>query len=153
LIPCFDPKLAVFPTRSVEIRQVIDLLPVTHAADCIDRYRSTMHSGECFPPISVLGCGRYFIIADGHKRFQACRILAPDDIIVELWPLHRWLQDQWQQFTRKTSQQWYILRRCPFESQARSEALQLAVSTLRHWRRVLLSLLRLLRTRTSSPAR
>jgi hypothetical protein len=152
-IQYFDPSLAVFPTCSVDIHRIIDLLPVTHAAERIDHYRSAMQAGDCFPPISVLRCGRYFIIADGHKRFQACRTLPVNHIIVEVWPLRRWLLDQWQQFMRKTRQQWHILRRCPYDAQARTEALQLAGNTLRHWRRVLLSLGRLLRSQVASLSR
>lgn len=141
----FDDALAEYPVRRVDVRRIIDLLPVTHAPERIEQYRQAMLAGERFPPISVLSIGRYFIIADGHKRFQAYRQLADKQMLVEVWTIPRWLRDQYQQLARRSRWQWDLLKRSPFEAQARREGLLLIKSTLRHWRRLVLSLFTLAR--------
>jgi len=135
-LPCFDPRLARFPTRRVAVAAVLDPLHRGHWPARVAAYRSAMARGECFPPVAVLALGSRYWLADGHKRFQAYRGLGHPQILVEVWPLRRWLADQWRQFTLKSRQQWRILRRLPFEAAARREGWQLLRDTLRHWWRV-----------------
>ena len=143
----FDPALADFPTRWVRVEQLVDVLHVTHRPDCVEQYRQAMQRGDLFPPVSVLAIGRWLFIADGHKRFQAYRLLAAKDIVIEVWPLWRWLRDQWQQFVNKTRQQWRLTIRIPFDPLARAEARRLVRETLRHWKRLAVSLFLLLSRR------
>jgi hypothetical protein len=108
--------------------------------------------GDRFPPIAVVRCGRRFLIADGHKRFSAYRRLRRDEIVVEVWPLQRWLRDQWQQFARKLRQHARALSRSGRDRQARRDASRLAWDTIGHWRRIWRSLRALRRGTDSHPS-
>ncbi len=138
----FDRAAAAFPTRSVPLGRVVDLLHLSHRPDCVADYREAMRQGARFPPISVIRLGAYYLVADGHKRLQAYRGLAPDaaELLVECWPWRRWLQDQWAQFRRKQGQFASALGGGPGGGRA---FLQLVRATLGHWWRVLRSLLSL----------
>jgi len=136
LPPCFDAPLAHCPTRRVAVAAVLDPLHRGHWPARVAEYRAAMLRGERFPPVAVLALGRRYVLADGHKRFQAYRELGHEEILVEVWSLRRWLADQWRQFTVKSRQQWDILRRLPFEPAARREGYRLLRDTLRHWWRV-----------------
>jgi hypothetical protein len=136
----FDPALAEFPTRVVAIREVLDLLQVSHAPERIGAYRDAMQAGAVFPPISVIRVGGRYLIADGHKRFSAYRMLPVNDILVEVWTLRRVGRDQWQQLGRKTRQQLALLRASAQDPSARRAVRRLALDTVGHWRRVLRSL-------------
>jgi hypothetical protein len=136
----FDPAQAQFPTRTLPLASVIDLLSVTHAPERIAQYRSAMQRGERFPPIAVVRVGGRFLVADGHKRLSAFRALSPGPIVVEVWPVRRWLRDQWQQLARKTGQHVRLVRRGFRDPRARREARRLALDTIGHWRRMLRSL-------------
>jgi hypothetical protein len=61
---------------------------------------------------------------------------------VEIWPLRRLLDDQWQQLRRKTLTQWSLLLRLPRDPEARAAARRLLWDTVGHWRRVVASLRR-----------
>lgn len=139
----FDPSAAVYRTRWVPVRQVIDLLHLTHRPDCVARYRAEMQAGARFPPISVVRVAGYYLVADGHKRLQAYHGLAPapTGLVVECWPWRRWLRDQWTQFRRKQGQLVAALKGGPGGGRA---LLDLLWATLRHWWRVLRSLLDLI---------
>jgi hypothetical protein len=140
---CFDTAGAEFPTRVLPLARVVDPLPVSHAPERIEAYRLAMERGERFPPIAVVRWGARFLVADGHKRFTAYRQLSGrDEIVVEVWPLRRWLRDQLGQLRRKTRQQLGILRRSYTDPQARRDATRLAWDTVGHWRRMALSLRR-----------
>jgi hypothetical protein len=139
---CFNPALAVFPTRRVSIEQVVDLLPVSHAPERIAAYRHAMERGEQFPPISVVRVAGRLLIADGHKRFSAYRSLPVTEIVVEVWTARRWWRDQWGQFVRKTRQQWTLVWRSAVDRRARAQATRLFWDTLGHWRRMALSVVR-----------
>ena len=133
---CFDAARAEHPTRVLRVAQVVDLLPVSHAPERIEQYRAAMRRGERFPPIAVVRCGQRFLIADGHKRFSAYVHLRRDDIVVEVWPLRRWLRDQGQQLARKTRQQLGLLCCSWRDPHARREAARLWWDTVGHWRRL-----------------
>jgi len=139
-VSCFDPARAEYPTRVLPLDRVIDPLPVSHAPERIEQYRTAMARGERFPPIAVVRVGGRFLVADGHKRFSAYKGLTRDRIVVQVWTIRRWLRDQWTQLTRKTRQQVTLLRRSRTDPRARREAVRLALDTLEHWRRVLRSL-------------
>ena len=139
---CFDPRLAPHPTRVVATAEVIDPLPVTHAAEVIAAYRDAMRRGAHFPPVSVVRlAGRYFV-ADGHKRFSAYRQLGGREIAVEVWPWRRWLRDQAGQLGRSTRAQAGLLAGAIVDRRARHAARHQVVVTLGHWRRIALSLRR-----------
>lgn len=131
----FDPSAAVFPTRRVPVGRVIDLLAVPHRPDCVAAYRAAMRQGARFPPIAVIRLGGYYLVADGHKRFQAYRGLATEaeTLVVECWPWKRWLQDQWAQLRRKQGQFASALRGGPSGGRV---FLSLVLATLGHWWRV-----------------
>jgi len=135
-IGCFDPARAEFAICVLAVDRVVDLLTVSHAPERIDAYRDAMRRGDRFPPIAVVRVGRRFLIADGHKRFSAYQALGGDHIVVEVWPLRRWLRDQWGQLTRKTRQQASVVWRSRTDPRARREAIRLAHDTIGHWRRV-----------------
>jgi hypothetical protein len=137
---CFDPALAEFPTRIVSLAQVVDLLHVTHRPDEIERFRQAIEAGDRFPPISVVHLAGRFFVADGHKRFSAYAALSVSQIVVEIWTTRRWLQDQWRQFRHKSRQQCRLAFRSLFEQRARAEARRLVLDTIRHWRRIVVSL-------------
>jgi hypothetical protein len=135
----FDPELARFSTLVLPCVDVIDLLTVSHAPDRIDEYREQMRGGARFPPISVIRLARRYLVADGHKRFSAYRQLGYAHIVVEVWPLRRWLLDQWRQ-ARSNAQK--NLRIVVTGSSDPSGAWRLFLTTARHWRRVATSLAR-----------
>jgi ABC-type multidrug transport system fused ATPase/permease subunit len=135
----FDSSRAHFATCQVPIEQVLDLFTTTHAAEQIERYRSAMLNGERFPPISVIKIGSRWVIADGHKRFRACRALGAAEIPVELWPLRKLLDDQWRQLRHKTLQIVTVIARAVRHPDGRKEARRLYWDTVGHWKRIGLS--------------
>jgi hypothetical protein len=137
--PSFDSAAAAYPTRSVPVGRVIDLLRLSHRPDCVSAYRECMERGDRFPPIAVIALGGYYLVADGHKRLQAFLGLAPEAevLVVECWPWPRWLRDQWQQFRRKQGQFAAALRGGPGSGRV---FLGLISTTLQHWWRVVRSL-------------
>jgi hypothetical protein len=137
---CFDPALATAPTRVVPVQAVIDLLHVTHAPERVGEYRRAMQRGERFPPIAVVPLAGRLVVADGHKRLTAYKGLPVREIVVEVWTIRRLLRDQWRQFRTKTAQQWRVLSRGPRDRDARREAVRLVRDTLRHWKRIGVSL-------------
>lgn len=139
----------------VRVDQIIDLLAVSHAPDCIAAYRDAMAAGARFPPIAVLRWGARYLVADGHKRFSAYRALSAAPLPVEIWPLRRWLRDQWQQFQRKTRQQRRLLRGGARDAANRRAAHRLFWDTIGHWQRIGRSLGHVLResTRGTLPLR
>jgi len=139
---CFDESRATSATRIVPVAAVVDLLHVTHAPERIATYRAAMQRGDCFPPIAVVCIAGRLFIADGHKRFSAYRSFGTADIVVEVWPLRRWLKDQRRQAVHKTRQQWRIIRRSAVDPQARAQAVRLFWDTLGHWKRIGASLAR-----------
>ncbi len=136
---CFDPSRSQFPTRMVPAAQVVDLFTITHAAERIESYRRAMVSGERFPPVSVIRVGPRFVIADGHKRFRACRALGADQIPVELWPLSKLLDDQLRQLRHKTRQIATVIVRAARHPEGRKDARRLYWDTVGHWKRIALS--------------
>jgi hypothetical protein len=149
----FDPTHADFPVETVGVDAVVDLLEVTHAPERIAEYARAMRRGERFPPISVVRLGRWLFVADGHKRFSACRALGARHIPVEVWPVRRWLRDQREQLARKTWQQLRAVLLSGFDAGARADARRLIVDTRGHWWRILASFSRRLspRCRRSLP--
>jgi len=140
---CFDARLASYPTRVLRLAEVVDPLSVTHAPDVIARYADAMRCGARFPPVSVVClAGRYFI-ADGHKRFSACRQLGVAELVVEVWPWRRWLRDQSAQLRRSATTQGALLARACVDPVARRAARHQAIVTAGHWRRIATSLRRL----------
>ena len=134
----FDPDLAAFATIELACNDVIDPLAVTHAAARVSEYRSRMAAGDRFPPVSVLRVGGRYLLVDGHKRFTAYRELGHTHLVVEIWPLSRWLQDQARQLrdnARKNARIMALSVRHP------GDARRLLLTTLLHWRRVARSLL------------
>lgn len=137
---CFDPALADFPTRILSLAQVVDLLHVAHRPDEIERFREAIECGDRFPPISVVHLAGRFFVADGHKRFSAYAALPVSEIVVQVWTMRRWLQDQWRQFRHKTRQQCRLAFRSLYDQRARAEAGRLVLDTIGHWRRIVVSL-------------
>jgi hypothetical protein len=135
----FDPALAAHPTRRLPLTDVVDLLDLTHAPDVVARYRERMAAGDLFPPVAVVRMAGRFLLADGHKRLAAYRGLGVSEIVVEVWPLRRWLQDQAGQAARNAGKNRRILVGLV---RGEGEALDLARGTARHWKRVVLSLAR-----------
>jgi ABC-type multidrug transport system fused ATPase/permease subunit len=136
---CFEPSGAQFPTRLVRAARVVDLFTTTHAPERIESYRQAMAAGERFPPVSVIRVGRRFVIADGHKRFTACRALGADQIPVELWPLRKLLADQLRQFRRTARRIATVIARAARHPEGRKEARRLYWDTVGHWQRIALS--------------
>lgn len=135
----FDPALARHTTRVLPVPQIIDLLEATHAPDRVEFYRDRMAAGDRFPPVSVIILGPWTLLADGHKRLSAYKALGYARITVEVWPLRRWLANQWQQFVDNGRKNARIVRLLPSDPAA---ARLMVVATLGHWRRVALALLR-----------
>jgi ABC-type multidrug transport system fused ATPase/permease subunit len=135
----FDTSCAEFATRVVPVAQVVDFFTTRHAAERIESYRNAMRKGERFPPISVIRIGRRFVIADGHKRFRACRALGATQVTVELWPLRKLLDDQYRQFRHKTHQIATVVARAMRHPEGRKEPHRLYWDTVGHWKRVGLS--------------
>lgn len=130
---CFDSSTAELPTRVVPVGDVIDLLPIPHAPEVVERYREAMLAARRFPPVSVLPVGRWLLLADGHKRLTAYRSLSPQTIVVEVWTVRRWLADQWRQARDNARKNGAILRgtvRNP------AGAARLMGTTFAHWWRV-----------------
>ena len=119
--------------------EILDLFTATHAPERIESYRQAMADGEVFPPISVIQFGGRFVIADGHKRFRACRALGLGQITVELWPVSRLLADQYRQFRHKTRQIAMVLTRAARDPGGRQDAHRLYWDTVGHWKRIALS--------------
>ena len=137
-LACFDPARATSATRTVEIANVVDLLPVSHAPERVHEYRRAMEAGALFPPVSVLSLFGRLVLADGHKRLSACRPLVGESLVVEVWPLPRFLRDQWEQARANGRKNAAILGHAFSDPR---EALRLLRSTTGHWRRVVVSLL------------
>lgn len=117
--------------------RIADLLTITHAEKRVTRYREAMLRGERFPPVSVVRLLGRWLLADGHKRLAAFRSLGVSEIVVEVWPWSRWFADQWRQARDNADKNRRIainLIRNPAES------VRLTTSTLRHWKRVAMSL-------------
>jgi ATP-binding cassette, subfamily B, bacterial MsbA len=133
---CFDAARAQFATRVVRTDQVVDLFTTTHAPERIESYRAAMARGECFPPVSVIKLGRRFVIADGHKRYQACRTLGVVQIPIEVWPLSKLLDDQVRQFRHKSRQIAVVVARAMRHPEGRKEAHRLYWDTVGHWQRI-----------------
>lgn len=135
----FDLRLAGCATLRIPVARIVDLLHAPHDPARIAKYRLEMQNGERFPPIAVVRIGRYYLVADGHKRFQAYLGLSerPQLMVVEYWPWRRWLMDQNEQLQRKLSQLGRALAGGPPGWRL---LLTLFVATLRHWWRVVYSL-------------
>jgi glycosyltransferase involved in cell wall biosynthesis len=131
--PAFDRRLSEFRTTELPCSAVVDLLPFTHAPDRVALYSDRMRRGDRFPPISVIRVAGRYVVADGHKRFNAHRALGADRIIVEVWPLRRWLRDQREQAVRNARKNARILKMSVTDPPG---AWRLLYSTLLHWRRV-----------------
>lgn len=147
---CFDARLAAGPTRKVSTARVIDALHVSHAPQTIRAYREEMAAGALFPPISVYPVGRWYLLTDGHRRFQASKALTRTPIAVEVWDTGKLLADQWRQFKRRSSLWARLIRAGPTDPRARAEARALLRSTLRHWQRIAVSLASLRPARRSA---
>ena len=129
----FDPTRAVWPTIRLPVSAVQDLLMVSHAPEQIAIYRDQMRSGQRFPPISVIRLFGRYVIADGHKRFAAFRMLAGRDIVVEVWPWSAWVADLWRQAVANARKNRTILELSVRRPRA---AGRLLLTTLLHWKRV-----------------
>lgn len=136
-----------FLIRRVKMEQVVDLLGVSHAPDVIRAYVEAMRAGQSFPPISVVSFRRRFIITDGHKRFNACRVLGREEIEVEVWTLGRLISDLGRQLHRHLRAAGISLLKITRGPEGRREALGFAAVTVAHWRRIAASLWSLLRRR------
>jgi hypothetical protein len=134
----FDPDLAEFPTRTVSIDRVIDLLAPTHAPDRVACYRERMLVGDRFPPVSVLAIAGRYIVADGHKRLTAYKMLGRRDITIEMWTVRRFLKDQWNQAVANSRKNRLILAHSVTDPR---ESLRLIRSTALHWKRVATALI------------
>jgi hypothetical protein len=155
----FDAALAEFPPRRVPVAVLVDPLEVTHAPERIAAFRDAMRRGDRFPPIAVVRLGGRLFVADGHKRFAAFRAVGgsgavgESEILVQVWPLRRWIRDQWRQLAQKTRQQVRIAGRVGAGAEGREQARRLAVDTLGHWRRIAASVARLARAAFERAAR
>lgn len=145
----FDTARADHPTRVLRIEEVVDLLELTHAAEVIRGYRERMRAGDLFPPVSVVRLFGRWLVADGHKRYVAWTGLGEKEIVVEVWPLGRWLADQAGQARRNARKNGRIAARLFVDPR---ESLRLARTTAGHWRRVARSLLRRAGRRGKRPA-
>lgn len=138
----FDPARAAHPTRRLGVGEVVDLLELTHAPEVIAAYRERMAAGDLFPPVAVVRLFGRFLLADGHKRLAAYRGLGASEIVVEVWPLRRWLRDQIRQARDNAGKNRRIVAGL---LRGRGEAFEMARGTARHWKRVALSLARRVR--------
>lgn len=145
----FDPARAEHAVETVYVEQVIDPLRITHAPDCVAKYRAAMSRGDRFPPISVLRVGTRRVVVDGHKRFTAYQMLGHSQIVVEVWPLRQFLRDQWSQVVSNLEKNRRILY---FAFVDPPRAGRLMRSTLLHWKRVALCLMLLVRAESSDNA-
>jgi hypothetical protein len=121
------------------VREVIDLIDITHAPDRVEEYRLRMEAGDLFPPVSVVVFGPWVLVADGHKRLSAYRSFERATIVVEVWPFSRWIGNQWQQVLDNARKNARIAKLLVSDPPA---ARLLIATTLGHWRRVASSLLR-----------
>ena len=137
-VQVFDPRLAEFPTRTLPADVIVDLLPLSHVPERVAAYADRMRAGDRFPPISVIVLFGRHVIADGHKRYSAYRLLGPPQIVVEVWPLTRWLRDQWRQAKDHGRKNVRILAVGVTDPR---RAGRLLLTTVLHWRRVASSLL------------
>lgn len=133
----FDPGLATYRTIVLPCRAIVDLLPLSHVPERVAQYGHRMRSGDRFPPISVIRLFGRHVIADGHKRFSAYLTLNEPCIVVEVWPLGRWLRDQWDQAVGNARKNARIVSTSFTDPSA---AWALLLTTLLHWRRVATSL-------------
>ena len=133
----FDPARAEFSTRRLAVEQIVDLLPISHVPERISAYRDRMIAGDRFPPIAVIKLFGRYVIADGHKRYSAYCDLDRPDILVEVWPYHRWLRDQLHQAMGNARKNGRILAASVTDPR---QAWRLLLTTLLHWRRVATSL-------------
>lgn len=138
---CFDAELASFPTVVLPIDELIDIFSVTHAPERVGEYREAMLGGRAFPPISVVRLAGRFFVADGHKRLNAYRTLGYPQIVVERWPLRRWLQDHWAQARKNIRNQWAQLTRGLLRRDATGKASEVLSHYTRHWKRIIGSIL------------
>jgi hypothetical protein len=134
----FDPRMAEFPTRTLPADAVVDLLPLSHVPERVAAYRDRMRAGDRFPPISVIRVFGRYVIADGHKRYSAYRLLGAPEIVVEVWPLTRWLRDQWRQAADHAHKNARIVSVSITDPR---QAGRLLLTTVLHWRRVASSLI------------
>ena len=134
----FDAARAEYATRVLPVAEVVDLLPLSHVPERVGLYRERMTAGDRFPPIAVIRMLGRFVIADGHKRYTAYRGLDRRDILVEIWPLRRWLRDQCEQAAGNARKNARILATSVSDPR---QAWRLLLTTLHHWRRVATSLM------------
>lgn len=135
----FDPKLANWPTRTLPVHHVIDLLMVTHAPERVEEYRLAMLRGECLPPISVVRLFGRFFVADGHKRLTAYKALGAGEILVEVWPIRRWMSDQRRQVRNNLHRQIPALARALAGRGESERGRQVMRHFVDHWKRIFLS--------------
>ncbi len=139
----FDPALARGPTRTLAVAEVIDMLEVEHAPEHVERYRLAMEQGDRFPPVAVVRLAGRWFLADGHKRLAAFRKLgAASSLVVEVWPIPRWLADQGGQLRRKATLQVRLLRAAIHDPSARGEVRALLRHFATHWARIARSMAR-----------
>ena len=82
-------SLAAFPTRVLPISVVIDPLADGHSMDRVALHAERMRAGDRFPPISVIRLAGRYLVADGHKRLTAYKMLAKREIwLIYLVLLH-----------------------------------------------------------------
>lgn len=135
----FDPALAAYPTRRLRVAQIVDPLHITDAPHLVASYRSAMLAGDVFPPAATVRLFGVWFLADGHKRFTAYRSLGGQEIVVQVWPVSRWLRDQAEQ-ARATVRRWraVLAGTDPSGPQARD----LLRTEIAHLRRIVASLVR-----------
>ena len=136
----FDVTQAAYPVRVVPLGRVVDLLPISHAPERVGEFRRLMAAGHRFPPIAVIRVARRWLVADGHKRLTAYAGLGEPRIAVQVWTYRRWLRDQWDQAAAHASKN---RRMFALASSDRPEARRLLLTTVLHWRRAAVSLIRL----------
>ena len=134
----FDAAHAEYSTRVLPVTDVVDLLPLSHVPERVRLYQERMAAGDRFPPIAVIRVLGRFVIADGHKRYTAYRGLDRREMLVEVWPLHRWLRDQGEQAVGNVRKNARILATSVSDPR---QAWRLLLTTLLHWRRVATSLM------------
>ncbi len=137
-----DSAQAQFPTRTLRIEQVVDLLHVSHVPERVEEYRQAMLRGDRFPPISVVRLAGRFFIADGHKRFSACKMLPVRHVLVEVWSIRRLLSDLLRQQAAKTRQVCLVMARSFVDPRARRQGVRLFWDWVGHWKRIAVSLAR-----------
>lgn len=136
----FDPSLAEHPLRTLPVEEIVDLLHVSHWPERVNDYHHAMQAGERFPPVAIVCIARRAFLADGHKRFHAYLQLQPTEIIVQVWPLRRWMADQLGQLKRSV-QRWGMAARNLGQPNRHPETAAVVSQAVRHWKRILRSLL------------